>query len=186
MNDAQSLSTQQPELICERIAGATARVDALKADLQHALYRVLGARLPDLRVALAEQQTHTEALRDLVTAQGPDAYPEGARSQSAHGVRYGWQRTKPRLVVSDHGRSIAAARQLYRPRDVDAIVDTVERLRVSALGAWTDDDLARIHVRREPGEDQPFVRGAAGDLERLAKAITAQALDALDEQEDAA
>jgi len=170
-----------PEILAERIADATARVDALKADLQHALRLALGERLPELRVALAEQAEAVDALLGVVQAQGPDAYPEGARSQTAHGVRYGYQRTKPKVVVPDHGRAIAAARQLYSPRDVQAIVDTVETVRVSAIGNWTDDDLARIHARREPGADEPFVRGAAGDLEKVAKAVTTQTLKHLEE-----
>jgi hypothetical protein len=187
MTDTADTTTAWPDAVerpadAERLAYQVATtgqaVETIMQHMQAAIADTMARYLPQLRPALAAQRRAADALLEHVTDQGPAAYPKGARSQIAHGVEYGYRLGKPAIEIPDHGRSIAAARELYSPADCAAIIDTVETLRASAIAAWTDADLARIHARRVPGDDAPFVRAAPGDLDRAVKAISAAALKA--------
>ena len=174
--------TPTAEQLAERLAAATATADGVLDGLREQVRAVLAPTLPRLRAALAAQAAAHDALLEHVTAQGPAAYPEGARTQSAHGITYGWRRAADRVICDSEGAAIAAADQLFTPADVAAIVRTERTLLIDALRGWTDADLARIHCRRVTGEDRPYVRQAAGDLDRAVKAISAAALKAIEKE----
>jgi hypothetical protein len=170
------------EQLAERLATATAAADTILDGLREQARALLAPVLPRLRAVLAEQAAAHEALLDHVTAQGPEAYPAGARSQTAHGVTYGWKRAADAIACDSQGAAISAADTLFKPADVAAIVRTERTLLLDALRGWTDDDLARIHCRRVAGEDKPYVRQSAGDLEKAVKAISTAAIKHIEKE----
>jgi hypothetical protein len=169
------------EQLAERLATATASVETVRADLQDALRAALYQHLIPLRTAIARRNVARDNLLDHVTAEGSAAYPKGARSQTAHGITWGWQQSQPKVEVPDHDASIRAAREHYSEADVEAILIRKETIRVSAIEAWRDADLAKILAERTPAEDKPFVRGAVDDVEKLAKAIGDKAIKQIGE-----
>jgi hypothetical protein len=167
-----------PEQLAERAAEALAHRDAVVSSLQEKLRMLITAYMRDLRCTVADAAVALAALLDAVAAEGPDAYPPGARSRSAHGLRWGWERGKERIEIDDQPASIEAARAWMRPADLDAIITRREAILLDAVRGWSDDELSRIRARRVPAEDMPFVRGADGDVDKIVKAIADRTLKA--------
>jgi hypothetical protein len=171
---AATLTTEQ---LAEQLAAALADREDITRNLDAALRDAIAPHLPDLRTAIATCAAAEQALLERVRNEGADAYPEGARSRTAHGIRYGYQKGKPKIGVDDHAASVAAARTTLSDADAAAVINAPPpSIRLDAIAGWTDEDLARILAHRIPGADEPFVRAAGGDLDRLVQAIGRQAL----------
>lgn len=153
----------------------TAAGIAQQEALSQAVAPVLARFRPFLDAAAADEAAAHDALMALLNA-SPDAFVR-PRSLTVDGVKCGYRKEQDALDIDDEAAVIARIRALADTADLAGVlIRTVETLNLEALGELDGAVLRRLGARRVAGSDQPFIGYVDSDVDKLVKALLADAL----------
>lgn len=160
----------------QRLADAhresVSRATALENELNAAVSPIYTAHRAGLDAAAEEEATAKAILQDLIDG-APQLFSR-PRSILVDGVKSGYRKAEDQLDWDDESTVISKIRALALDTE-SVIIRTVESINVAALDELDGNDLRRIGVRRIPGVDQSFISFTDTDVEKLVKAIMADA-----------
>lgn len=149
-------------------ADALARLEGAMSELDVEVRALKRKLLPRIR-RLAEVAANAKgALAGELEAR-PDLFVR-PRSLVLHGIKVGWQKAPDQLVIDDAERTAALIRK-HLPDQADALLKVVETPIKDAVRELAHRDLARICVRIIAGADKPFIKSAAGEVEKIVDAL---------------
>ncbi|MDB5802301.1 MAG: hypothetical protein JWL63_3240 [Rhodocyclales bacterium] len=128
---------------------------------------------PALDDAANDQAAALARLKELVDA-NPQLFRK-PRSITIDGVRAGYRKEDDALDWSDEAAVIASIRKLL-PDLAPTLVRTQETLVADAVAQLEPKDLQRLGIRRINGADKSFVTLGDSDVDRMVKAIVADAI----------
>ncbi|MFO1404681.1 MAG: hypothetical protein U1E96_08870 [Azonexus sp.] len=153
---------------------AEARASALEAAISNAvspLYEAHRAGIDAAAAGVAAAQTELQQLIDAA----PQLFAR-PRSIIQDGVKCGYRKQDDALDWDDEATVIARIRALPDLCDMAGVlIRTVETLNVSAAAELDASLQRRIGVRTIPGIDQSFISYVDSDIEKMVKAILADA-----------
>lgn len=161
---AQALALAHREL--------TLRAQAQEADIAAAMAPILARHRPGIDAAAAEKAAAQDALTKLVQA-NPQLFCR-PRSITVDGVKAGYRKELDSLDWDDEQVVIARIRAML-PDQVDLLIRTQSSLVADALPQLDAAVLRQIGVRQVSGSDQAFVSIGDSDVDKLVKAILADA-----------
>ena len=163
-------------------------IDALTAELakqRSALGQTVHAYQNDLEAA---KEKHLEAMRTAsktaaaaweVLLAALKAAPElftKPRSVVLHNIKLGWQKGKGGLEISDADNTVALIKRHF-PDQVKTLIAVREVPVRDALAQLSAADLKRLGVKVVDTDDQPFIRPADSDTDKLVRSLIDQHLE---------
>lgn len=168
-----------PEIIAidpfaRQYADAQMDLDGLTNELKVEIDAAVRRRWPELKRATTRAAERYEALYAAVT----DAKPafEKPKTRILHGVRCGYRKAHDVVEVFDADRTCALIKKAL-PKQQDVLISTTERPVMDAIEQLTDDELKQIGCRRVPGKDEPVVKFADTDLDKVVAALMKGAIE---------
>lgn len=174
-----------PEITLTEIREAAARLAvahqaalvataALQTEVSAAIAPLFKKHKSSIDAAAEEEAAASKALQALLDG-SPQLF-QRPRSISVDGVRAGYRKADDMLHWDDEANVITRIRALEELKPLAMVlVRTVESLNVAALGELTAAQRRAIGVRRIDGVDQSFVSFGDTDVDRLTKALLADA-----------
>lgn len=161
---AQALALAHREL--------TLRAQAQEADIAAAMAPIMARHRPGIDAAAAEKAAAQDTLTKLVQA-NPQLFCR-PRSITVDGVKAGY-RKEPDALDWDDEQVVIARIQALLPDQVDLLIRSQSSLVADALPQLDAAVLRQIGVRQVSGSDQAFVSIGDSDVDKLVKAILADA-----------
>lgn len=158
----------------------TARAGLLQDEIKTAIAPIYKRHRSGLDAAAEEEARARDTLQQQLDA-APQLFQK-PRSLSINGVRAGYRKAEDSLDYADEAAVIARIRALL-PAQADLLIRTDESLVADALPQLTAKDLRAIGVSQISGADQSFITLGDGDVEKLAKALIADASKRVGEDE---
>lgn len=170
----------------QRLADArrqtVARAKLLEEDVRAAVLPVYEGHRPGIDAAAEEEVAARDILQALLDG-APGLFVK-PRSLVVDGVRCGYRKEADGLEIDDAAAVIGRIRSLPELADlVDVLVRTEETLNLGALDELSPKILRRIGARRVVGADASFITFGDTDVEKMAKAILADAAKRQGEEE---
>ncbi|MDP2432917.1 MAG: hypothetical protein Q8O33_12905 [Pseudomonadota bacterium] len=150
----------------------TLRAQAQEADIAAAMVPILARHRPGIDAAAEEKAAAQDALMRLVQA-NPQLFKR-PRSVTVDGVKAGYRKELDSLDWDDE-QVVIARIQAMLPDQVDLLIRTQTSLVADALPQLDATTLRQIGVRQVSGSDQAFVSIGDSDVDKLVKAILADA-----------
>lgn len=165
-------------LAAQRLADArresVARATALETVLNKAITPIYACHRPGLDAAAEEESAAKAALLDLVIA-SPQLF-QRPRSLTVDGIKAGYRKEEDGLTWESEEQVIARVKALPDLADLaQVLIRTDESLNVSALTELDARQRSRLGVSLVQGVDKPFVSFTDNDVEKMVKAILADA-----------
>lgn len=162
----------------QRLADAhresVSRATALESAISEAITPIYAMHRTGIDAAAEEEAAAKADLQRLVDA-APQLFLR-PRSIAQDGVKCGYRKGEDSLDWDDDAMVITRIRALTNLADLEPLlIRTEETLNVSALAELDGNELRRIGVRRIPGVDQTFIAFTDSDVEKMVKAILADA-----------
>ena len=142
----------------------------LEIELSEVKTRHAGA----LRLVAAKAATSWKALLDAVRA-APELFSK-PRSVVLHGIKLGWQKGKGSIDIANPDRTVGLIKKHF-PDQVATLIATREVPVKDALAQLPAADLKRLGVAIGDTDDQPFIRAADGDVDKLVRNLIDQQLE---------
>jgi len=161
---AQRLSLAHREL--------TLRAQTQEADIAAAVGPITTRHRPGIDAAAEEKAAAYDSLMQLIQA-SPQLFCR-PRSITVDGVKAGYRKESDSLDWDNEQVVIARIRALL-PDEVDLLIRTQANLVIDALPGLDSPVLRQIGVRQVSGSDQAFVSIGDSDVDKLVKAILADA-----------
>lgn len=153
---------------------AEARASALEtaiSDVVTPLYEAHRAGIDDAAAELAAAEAELKGLVDAA----PQLFTK-PRSIIQDGVKTGYRKQDDTLDWDDDAMVVTRIRAIPELAELhDVLIRTSETLNVSALAELDAKMQRRIGIRLIPGIDQPFISYVDSDIEKMVKAILADA-----------
>lgn len=162
----------------QRLADArresTTRATALEHALSQAAAPIYNMHRPGIDEAAAtEAEANADLLELIKSAPGLFKRP---RSLQIDGVKAGYRKEQDGFDFDDEGAVIARIRALDEFDGLaQALIRTEEHLNVDALDTLDAGQRRSLGIRTVSGVDQPFISFADTDVEKLVKALLADA-----------
>lgn len=135
---------------------------------------VLARFRPLLDAAAGDEAAERAALQALID-RAPDAFVR-PRSIVVDGVKCGYRKEQDTLDIGDEAAVIARIRALEETADLAGVlIRTVETLNLDALAELPPQTQRRLGLRRVAGADASFIALVDSDLDKLVKALVADA-----------
>lgn len=160
---------QDIDKLAERYAGLRGKlaeeVGALNDEIEAARKRHLTAIK---RLVERAAEAHGELLaavkenRRLFTA---------PKSLALHGVRVGYRKAVGGIEISDEDQTVRLIRKYYTKDEQELLIITKEKPNKEALEKLTVDELKKLGCTVDDTGDAPFAKDAAGDVDKLVKAL---------------
>lgn len=160
----------------------TATAALCQGEIQTAIAPIVAAYKEQLDRAAEEEATAREQL-DALLAQSPHLFIK-PRSASVNGVSYGYKKDPDGLDWDEEPDVIAAIKSLLKDK-APLLIRTKEELNVDALEGLTAAERQKVGVRTVTGVDKRYIRIGDADVEKLAKALIADAVRRQGEEEPA-
>lgn len=161
----------------QRLADAhresVSRATALETAISKAITPIYAMHRVGIDAAAEEEAAAKSDLQRLIDA-APQLFAR-PRSITTDGVKCGYRKAEDSLDWEDDATVIGRIRALDLETTSPVLIRTEESLNVAALAELDGNDLRRIGVRRIPGVDQSFVSFSDSDVEKMVKAILADA-----------
>lgn len=137
-------------------------IDALKRD-----------KLPEIRQSIDAASRAWSALEREIRAH-PELFAR-PRKIEAHGIVFGYEKGKGGLEIADPDRTVKLIRKHF-PEKAEVLIQTKEFPAKAALGQLAAEDLKRIGVEVKGTGDVVVIRPADGAIDKLVKALVAEAV----------
>ena len=162
----------------QRLADAhrdcVSRATALENAIAEAITPIYATHRVGLDAAAEEEAAAKSDMQRLVDA-SPQLFVK-PRSISQDGVKCGYRKAEDVLDWDDDATVITRIRALPEFADMAAVlIRTEETLNVSALAELNGNERRRLGLRLIPGVDQAFIGFTDSDVEKMVKAILADA-----------
>lgn len=163
---AQRLATAHRESV--------SRATALESVLNKAITPIYAMHRAGLDTAAEEEAAARADLQLLVDA-SPQLFMK-PRSIAQDGVKCGYRKSEDTLDWDDENIVIARIRAIPELAELaPVLIRTEEALNVNALAELDGNARRKIGIRLIPGIDQPFINFSDSDVEKMVKAILADA-----------
>lgn len=161
----------------QRLADAhresVSRAKAVEGAISAAIPPIYEQHRAGLDTAAEEEAAAKADLQRLVDA-APQLFSK-PRSIAVDGVKCGYRKGEDTLDWDDEAAVITRLRALDLLALNPVLVRTEESINVAALAELDGNELRRAGVRRIPGVDQSFISFTDSDVEKMVKAILADA-----------
>lgn len=168
----------------ERLAAAhvatTARASLLQDEIKTAVTPIYDRHRSGLDAAAEEEARAKEELQQLLDA-APQLFKK-PRSFIINGVRAGYRKEEDTLFYADEEAVIARIRALL-PDQADLLIRTQESLVADALPQLDGKDRRSVGISLVTGVDRSFVTVGDSDVEKLTRALIADASRRVGEEE---
>lgn len=146
------------------VVGALNRgIEDLKAD-----------RMPAVRMAIDEAAAAWSELESLIRSH-PELFVK-PRQVSAHGIKFGFEKGKGSIEISDEKRTVDLIRKHF-PDQADVLIDTKYTPAKGAIAQLTANDLKRIGAEMSGTKDRVVIRASDTETDKLVKALLTSAVD---------
>lgn len=163
---AQRLATAHRE--------ALSRATALESVLNKAITPIYAMHRAGLDAAAEEEAAARADLQLLVDA-SPQLFMK-PRSIAQDGVKCGYRKSEDTLDWDDENIVIARIRAIPELAELaPVLIRTEEALNINALAELDGNARRKAGIRLIPGIDQPFISFSDSDVEKMVKAILADA-----------
>lgn len=163
---AQRLATAHRESL--------SRATALESVLNKAITPIYAMHRAGLDAAAEEEAAARADLQLLVDA-SPQLFMK-PRSIAQDGVKCGYRKSEDTLDWDDENIVIARIRAIPELADLaPVLIRTEEALNINALAELDGNARRKAGIRLIPGIDQPFISFSDSDVEKMVKAILADA-----------
>ena len=160
------------------------RASALQTALSAAIKPIYLAHQAGIDVAAEEESSAKADLLALVDA-APQLFKR-PRSITVDGVKCGYRKDDDRLDWDDEANVIARILALPELKQMaQVLVRTEQALNIGALSELTGDQRRQVGVRRIDGVDQSFITIGDSDVDKVMKALLADAAKRLGDDEPA-
>lgn len=150
------------------------RATALESAINKAITPIYALHRTGIDAAAEEEAAAKADLQRLVDA-APQLFSR-PRSISQDGVKCGYRKSEDMLDWDDEANVIARIRALAQFADLAAVlIRTEETLNVGALEELDQHARRQLGIRRISGTDQSFISFTDSDVEKMVKAIIADA-----------
>lgn len=168
----------------ERLAAAhvatSARAGLLQDEIKTAITPIYARHRAGLDAAAEEQARARDELQQLLDA-APQLFRK-PRSLAINGVRAGYRKEEDSFYVADEKAVIARIRALL-PEQADLLIRTEESLVLDALPQLDAKARGAVGISLITGADRSFITIGDSDVEKLAKALIADAIRRVGEEE---
>lgn len=163
---------------CQRLADAhresVGRATALESKISDAITPIYAAHRTGIDAAAEEEAAAKAELQALVEA-APQLFGK-PRSITQDGVKTGYRKSEDTLDWDDDKTVITRIKALPELADlVPVLINTVETLNIGALENLDGNARRRLGIRLIPGVDLSFITFSDSDVEKMVKAILADA-----------
>lgn len=141
--------------------------------LQQCIDELKAGSLPVIRARAALAAQAWASLEQAVQDH-PDLFVK-PRTIEAHGIVFGMAKGRGGLEIEDEDRTVALIKR-HLPERADVLIATRERPVKDALLQLPVADLKRIGVNVKETGDRVVIKPADGDVDKLVKALVAEAL----------
>ncbi len=146
----------------EALAGT---IGALQDDVREAQKKYLG-RIKRLVATAAERQAALHAAIDA----SPGLFVK-PKTLTLHGVKVGFQKAKDKVVIADEQDTIARIHALLPKDQAELLTRKTESVHLPAVADLSPEDLKRLHIEVQEGQDAVLIKDAAGDVDKLVAAL---------------
>ena len=168
----------------ERLAAAhvatTARASLLQDEIKAAVTPIYERHRSGLDAAAEEEARARDDLQRLLEA-APQLFKK-PRSIAINGVRAGYRKEEDSLDFADEKAVIARIRALY-PEQADLLIRTEESLVLDALPQLDAKVRRAVGISLITGADRSFITVGDSDVEKLARALIADAIRRVGEED---
>lgn len=168
----------------ERLAAAhvatTARASLLQDEIKAAVTPIYERHRSGLDAAAEEEARARDDLQRLLEA-APQLFKK-PRSIAINGVRAGYRKEEDSLDFADEKAVIARIRALY-PEQADLLIRTEESLVLDALPQLDAKARRAVGISLITGADRSFITVGGSDVEKLARALIADAIRRVGEED---
>jgi hypothetical protein len=149
--------------LSELVRALQAGIDALKAEA-----------IPEIRAAIRRATTQHDRLKALIESQ-PELFTR-PRSQTFHGIRVGYQKSKGRLVIENPEQTIKLIRRHF-PEQADVLIATTESPVRTALNGIAAADLKKLGVTITGAGDAVLIKPVDDEIDKMVDALLDAATD---------
>lgn len=160
--------------LARQYADAQMDLDRLTNELKVQIDAIVRKHWPELKRATTRAAERFEALRAEVTAARPAFV--SPKTRILHGVRCGFQKAQDKVEPLNEENTIALIKKRL-PDQAGVLISTTESLVMSAIKQLTDDELKQIGCKRTEGKDEPTVKFADTDLDKVVAALMKGAIE---------
>lgn len=172
-----AITLDQIRSAADRLAVAhqatVARVALMQEEIKQAVQPIYDRHRAGLDAATEEEAAANRAVWDLLTV-SPQLFKR-PRSLTVNGVRAGWRKAEDSLDWDEDHTLIDRIAALI-PEQYPLLVRTEQSIVADAVAQLDGDTLRTLGVRRITGADAPYITMGDADVEKLAKALIADAL----------
>lgn len=161
----------QLEGLAAELASAIEGRRRIEDRLRAQVHQIVSRLAPSLREAAAAERDCADELRNAVEA-NPGLFAK-PRTRTVHGIKYGWQTGKPKISIPDEPKSIRLIRERLPEDQAALLIRTTESIVKPAVLDLTAQDLRRIAIQQEPGEETVIVKAMADSVDRLVQTLLA-------------
>lgn len=159
------------DVTAKKYAGAHAALASHVAKLEAEIAAAKARHLDTIRLA-AGRCSQLQADLEALIASRPHLF-EKPRSMTLHGIRLGIQKGKGRVEYDDEEKLVARIRDVFSDDKAEALLRTVSSPIIEALMQLPGDELKKLGVRIVSAGDQPFVKAADTETDKLVKMLLA-------------
>jgi hypothetical protein len=125
-------------------------------------------RLAKLRAAVAKAKDTGDALLAAV-AESPLQFRK-PKSQTVHGVKFGWKKQKGKIEIANEEQTIKLIRK-HLPELADALIATTEKPSKEAMNNLSADQLKKIGVTVTSDTDVAFISSVDSEVDKIVAAL---------------
>lgn len=170
---SETLTHQTIEGLAAEYASAVEGRRALTAALRRRLLEVADELAPALREATAAERDCRAALVSAVEA-APELFAK-PRTRTVHGVKYGWQTSKPRIEIPDEPRTLRLIREHVDPAQQELLIQVRESVSKTAVLDLEARWLRKLGIVQHGGEDGVVVKPVQDAADKLVSVLLAEA-----------
>lgn len=150
------------------------RAAALESAINAVITPIYASHRAGIDAAAEEEAAAKAELQRLIDA-APQLFGK-PRSITQDGVKTGYRKSEDTLDWDDDATVIARIRALPELADLaPVLIRTEETLNIAALAELDGNARRKVGIRLIPGIDQPFITFTDSDVEKMVKAILADA-----------
>ena len=175
----QKYTVAELDALAQKYSAARAivaeRVNALEDDLRQLNRR----RLPGIKNAAADAETLQAELRAAIEL-NPEHF-EKPRTMTLHGIKFGFQKGKGKLVWDDAAKVIAAIRRCFSGDKQRSLIAVVETPAKEALELLPAKELNALGVRIDGAGDKVVVKATDSEIDKLVTKLLAEGAKDIEE-----
>jgi len=169
--DVNTPSMKHLEQLAAAYADARAQLVERAGRLQRELDAARSEHLPGIRSAHNQLGEAQIALRDAIEA-APTLF-EKPKTRIVHGVKFGYQVHKGRVVFADEAATIARIRKLLPEEQAELMINTKESVHKPAVNDLSAADLKRLGITVTSDQDRIVIKSTDSAVDKLIAALTA-------------